>query len=83
MKVDVEGMEMEVLEGARGTIGQLHPILAIESTKTDRAALKTYLDDFGYVTFNAGQNVLAIHPDDPSIEVVREIPPPPGTTAPR
>ncbi len=79
VKVDVEGMELEVLEGARGTIGQMHPILAIETLKTDRVALRTYLDGFGYTTFAAaGANVLAIHPDDPTIEVVREIPAPPA-----
>jgi FkbM family methyltransferase len=76
VKVDVEGMELEVLEGARGTIGKMHPILAIETLKTDRAALRAYLDEFGYTTFAAGPNVLAIHPDDPTIEVVREIPAP-------
>lgn len=77
VKVDVEGMEMEVLEGARRTVGRSHPILAIEDVKIDQAALKAYLDAFGYRTFAAGLNVLAIHPDDPTIAIVREVPPPP------
>ena len=76
VKVDVEGMEMKVLEGGRRTIAQCRPILAVEGLKVDQAALKTFLDGFGYRTFGAGMNVLAIHPDDPTIEIVREIPAP-------
>jgi FkbM family methyltransferase len=76
MKVDVEGMEMEVLAGARRAVGQFHPILAIEHLKIDRGALKAYLDGFNYRIFDAGANVLAIHPDDPTIEIVREMPSP-------
>jgi FkbM family methyltransferase len=71
MKVDVEGMEMDVLEGARGTIDSLHPILVIEELKTERASLKDYLDSFGYTTFGAGMNVVAVHPDDPTIQLLR------------
>ena len=74
VKVDVEGMEMEVLEGGQRTIEQFRPILAVEGLKVDRAALKAFLDGFGYRTFDAGMNVLAIHPADPTIEIVREIP---------
>jgi FkbM family methyltransferase len=77
MKVDVEGMEMEVLEGARQTIGRHHPVLAIEAAKIDRVALKDYLDGHGYNIFSMGLNVLAIHSDDPTIEIVRETPAPP------
>ena len=76
VKVDVEGMELEVLEGGRRTIAQFLPILAVEGLKVDRAALKTFLDGFGYRTFGAGMNVLAIHPDDPTIGIVHEIPAP-------
>ena len=75
MKVDVEGMEMEVLEGARQVIGQHHPILIVENLKTDRVALMNYLTEYGYRTFDAGLNVLAIHPSDPTVGSVREAPP--------
>jgi FkbM family methyltransferase len=75
VKLDVEGMELEVLDGARQTIGRFQPILAIEEIKIDHAALKNFLDGFGYRTYSAGPNVLAIHPDDPTIEMVKEIPP--------
>ena len=76
MKVDVEGMEVEVLEGARRAIARHLPILYIENMKTDTAALMTYLSDYGYKIFNAGMNVLAIHPGDPTVQIVRENPAP-------
>ncbi len=38
LKVDVEGMEQNVLEGARQTIGRLKPILYVENDRKDKAA---------------------------------------------
>ena len=67
MKVDVEGMEMEVLEGSRQAIGRFLPILVIEHIKTDRAALDAYLDSFGYSRFVHGLDTIAIHPRDPTL----------------
>ena len=55
----------------RRTIDNLHPILVIEELKTERASLKDYLDSFGYTTFGAGMNVVAVHPDDPTIQLLR------------
>ena len=61
IKIDVEGMEMEVLEGARETIGRLLPDLVVEQFKTDRDALAAYLDGFGYRWFAHGLDVIARH----------------------
>lgn len=72
MKVDVEGMEMEVLEGARQTIGRCLPILVVEHIKSDRAALDAYFDSFGYSRFTNGLDFIAIYPSDPSLEDMRE-----------
>ena len=72
MKVDVEGMEMEVLAGARRTIARHHPILVVENLKIDREVLRRYLDEFGYFYFASGLNMVAIHPSDPSKEIGRE-----------
>jgi FkbM family methyltransferase len=68
MKVDVEGMEMEVLEGARQTIGQFLPILVVEHIKSDRHALNAYFDSFGYSRFVNGLDSIAIHPTDPTLQ---------------
>jgi FkbM family methyltransferase len=72
MKIDVERMEMEVLEGARETIGKHHPILMVEKMKADVAALRAYLDSFGYKYFAIGLNLVAIHPSDPSSAIGRD-----------
>ena len=72
LKVDVEGMELEVLEGARHSIEQNHPIMVIEKIKTDEQALRRVLAASGYRIFVSGMNLVAIHPDDPTIEIVRE-----------
>jgi FkbM family methyltransferase len=74
MKVDVEGMEMEVLDGARRTIARHHPILVVEKLKIDRTALLRFLDSLGYLYFASGLNMVAVHPSDPSREIGR----PPG-----
>lgn len=74
MKIDVEGMEMEALRGASQAIARFHPVILVENLKTDQAALRAFLDGFGYKTFNAGMNLLAIHPGDPTTGIVRETP---------
>ncbi len=49
IKIDVEGMEMEVLRGARGLLEEHQPQLAIE-VFTDQAfaAVSGFLEEFGY-----------------------------------
>ena len=48
IKIDVEGMEFEVLEGAEKTIAREQPFLYIEFYKIDRSKLEKYLLDRGY-----------------------------------
>lgn len=48
-KIDVEGMERDVLLGARATIERLRPVLYIENDRFDRSeALLALLFEFGY-----------------------------------
>ncbi len=70
IKIDVEGMELEALEGARQTIGRCLPIIMIERLKTDQKALITALIPYGYRLLHRDLNLLAIHPGDPSIAQV-------------
>lgn len=37
MKIDVEGMEVEVLKGAKGTIDKFRPVLYVENDREERA----------------------------------------------
>jgi FkbM family methyltransferase len=67
MKVDVEGMEMEVLEGSRRAIGRFLPILVVENLKTDTDALNAYLDSFGYSRVTKGLDTIAVHRSDPTL----------------
>jgi FkbM family methyltransferase len=66
LKIDIEGMEMEALRGARATIAACKPQMLIERIKTDEAALRGFLAEHGYAVFEAGGNLLAIHETDPA-----------------
>src|SRR5579863_2665316 len=64
IKIDVEGMELDVLAGAAKCVGALHPILVVEAIKTDRAKLHGWLEERGYTVLVGPMNFLAIHQDD-------------------
>jgi hypothetical protein len=61
-------MELDVLTGARQLIAKHQPILQVEWLKSPKPQLRQTLEGFGYRVFEAGQNFLAIHPTDRSIE---------------
>ena len=49
IKVDVEGMEHEVLEGARETIARLKPVLYVENDRSENSSrLIAQIQDMGY-----------------------------------
>jgi FkbM family methyltransferase len=64
IKLDVEGMEMEALEGADKTIRRSRPILLVEKIKSNSEQLHRWFSDRGYVLREIGINILAIHSDD-------------------
>lgn len=66
LKLDVEGMELEVLRGARGTIEACRPFLLVETIKSDAAALRALLSELGYRIYPMGINVLGVHASDPA-----------------
>lgn len=68
IKIDIEGMEMEALEGARQLVEKCHPILLIEQIKTVRERLRAWIQERGYEVIDAGINILAVHRSDPTLK---------------
>jgi FkbM family methyltransferase len=68
LKIDVEGMECAVLEGAKRTIGESLPVVIVEHIKTGTDGIVKFLQHLGYQMGELGLNILAIHPTDKTIE---------------
>jgi FkbM family methyltransferase len=64
IKIDVEGMELEALQGASRTIETSHPIMLIEKIKADAGLLREWLETRGYDITDGGINMVAIHTSD-------------------
>ena len=77
IKVDVEGMEIEVLHGAKESLARAKPCLMVERIKSDEAGLASFLSDLGYRLFPLGMNLLAVHQSDPMGDQIRVVPPAP------
>jgi len=73
MKLDLEGMEAEALDGARATIERCKPVLFIETIKSDKDAIVGALQGEGYVVLPNGMNIIAIHKDDPTLGNVSSV----------
>jgi FkbM family methyltransferase len=71
IKVDVEGMELEVIEGAAASLARCHPILIVESIKTDKPRLGALLEQLGYRLFEIGLNFLAVHASDSTLTHIK------------
>jgi FkbM family methyltransferase len=72
IKIDVEGMETEVLAGAAEAVGRHHPALLVESIKADATALREWLAARDYAIFAVGINILAVHKSDPTLPHVKQ-----------
>lgn len=62
VKMDVEGMELDALAGARRTLERFRPALFIEWIKSDVDALRAFLDGLGYEVHQVEHNFLALPP---------------------
>jgi FkbM family methyltransferase len=67
IKIDVEGMEISVLDGAAATVSQYRPIILAEMIKSNKEALRLKIASLGYQVFEVGLNFLAVHSSDPSL----------------
>jgi FkbM family methyltransferase len=66
IKMDVEGMELEALAGAIKCIERHHPILLVETVKTDKNKLQEWFEKLDYSVYESGINFLAQHKADKS-----------------
>ena len=56
IKIDVEGMELDVLKGAKQTLRRCEPMMLIEHIKTNKINLQKTLKAAGYKWFELGIN---------------------------
>lgn len=70
IKIDIEGMEMEALNGGKKSIDIFKPQMLIERIKTDQTEIQKFLSDHGYKTYEIGLNLLAVHETDPFVEKI-------------
>jgi FkbM family methyltransferase len=66
LKIDVEGMEADVLAGAETTMKNHKPQLVIEWIKSDASSIIATLEGWGYRHYTVGDNIVAIHETDAS-----------------
>jgi FkbM family methyltransferase len=73
LKIDVEGMEMDVLVGATKTIEREHPLMIIEIVKSNRTELISFLKNYGYAYYCFEGNVLAVQCADSLTSNITEL----------
>jgi FkbM family methyltransferase len=71
LKIDVEGMELQVIEGAAACISKNRPIMFVEALKCDARALHARLESFGYSMFADGYNFIAFHKEDRCLDGIK------------
>ena len=71
IKLDIEGMEMEALQGAAQTLAAHKPVLIVEHVKAAPSTLQPFLESLGYACFNTDMSIVAVHADDPTISSIQ------------
>lgn len=71
IKLDVEGMEVDVVRGANSILQHSKPTLLVEIIKTDQKALRGIIESYGYKIFAAGINWLCVNAESPVIASIK------------
>lgn len=72
VKIDVERMEVEVLNGAMKILKKYKPILLIEVLKSPQQEIFDLIKPLGYKIFPMGMNILAVFKDDPVLKHINQ-----------
>jgi FkbM family methyltransferase len=72
IKLDIEGMEIDALEGSSKTLDCHKPIMLIEHIKVGYESLNSYFQGKGYELMEIGINMLAIHQHDPCLQEIKQ-----------
>jgi FkbM family methyltransferase len=67
IKIDVEGMELDVIAGSTHLLQKHRPVMIVEYIKSDREKLRRSLESFGYQVMISGINFVALHGCDPGL----------------
>lgn len=71
IKADVEGMELDVLQGALATINRCRPLIQVEWLGRDAGALPRYLlDTLNYRVSQSAMNLVCIPAERTDIEII-------------
>lgn len=73
IKLDIEGMELMALEGAKETIEACHPVLMVEHIHVGYENLDEFFRARGYLTFRFGMNMIAGHRLDKVTEHIADL----------
>ena len=68
LKIDIEGMEIEALNGAAETISKCKPICYVELLKSDATRINSFFSERGYRVFPVGPDCLYVHDGDPCVK---------------
>jgi FkbM family methyltransferase len=71
IKMDIEGMEIDAIDGAMATIGAHKPLLYIECIKVDRKELERRLSGLDYRFLPHGLSLLAAHESDKTFDHIK------------
>ena len=69
IKIDIEGMEIDALLGAKESLQKFRPQMLIEKIKSNENLILEFLNKLEYQVYSYGNNLLAIHIGDPALKL--------------